>query len=83
MDEDFSSLRLQFARLARKTSNLCLAEKLLFNEVMAWGYEPSGAEEVNISNVMQALMNDVNTAKENAKPVRLGFKWFYFDYAAD
>ena len=50
---------------------------------MAWGYEPNGAEEVNISNVMQALMNDVNTAKENAKPVSLWLKSFYFDFATD
>ena len=73
LDENFSTLRLQFARLARKTSNLGLAEKLLFDEVLAWGYEPSGTQEMTTGNAMQALMNDVSAAKGNAKSVSVKF----------
>ncbi len=66
LSEEFSNLRLQLARLARKTGNLQLAEKSLLAEVQTCAPQPLNT---CVGDVMQALMSDVAAEKKDVTSV--------------
>ncbi len=67
---ELSALRLQLARLARKTGNLGLAERALLDEARSAVGQSEDSKKTRSGDVMSALMLDVTAAgKTNYKPV--------------